>query len=259
MIYLWNIIFYEPLYNALFWLVGVLPQNSLFIAVIILTIIVRVIISPLSYKALHTQIRTKTIQPELRAIKKETDNKQEQARKTLEVYKKNGINPFSGFLLLLVQFPIIIALYWVFRDGGLEIDPSILYSFVEVPASIMRESFGINLSEQSIVLALLAGVTQYIHLARSQSLNLGQTDESASEQEKMMAKIGSSMKYLMPIAIVFFAYFIGAAVSLYWVTSNIFMIIQEHFIYAKLRARTSDSTNKDDSVEAEIVEEKITH
>ena len=119
MIHLWNLIFYKPLYNALFGLVDVLPNSSLFLAVIILTLIVRIIISPLSYKALKTQLKTKAIQPQLRAVRKETDDKQEQARRTLEIYKKNGVNPFSSFLLLLVQFPIIIALYWVFRDGGL--------------------------------------------------------------------------------------------------------------------------------------------
>jgi len=85
MIYLWNLLFYQPLYNGLVFLVDTLPNHSLFISVVILTILVRLIISPLSYKAIRTQIKTKKLQPELRKIKKNISDKQEQARKTLEV------------------------------------------------------------------------------------------------------------------------------------------------------------------------------
>ncbi len=234
MITLWNLFFYKPLYNALFWLVDVVPQNSLFIAVIILTIIVRLIISPLSYKAVRTQIKTKALQPALKVIKETITDKQEQARATLELYKKHGVNPFSSFLLILVQFPIIIALYWVFRDGGVEIDPSILYSFISAPENVSLTSFGIDLAQKSYILAALAGITQYIHISRSASFKQMGDSGSQNEQEKMMAMVGKSMKFSMPIMITIFSYIIGGAVALYWVTSNVFMIVQEHFIQKKL-------------------------
>ena len=98
MITLWNIIFYKPLYNALVFLVDILPSHSLFIAVVILTFVVRLIISPLSYKALKTQIRTKALQPKINKIKETITDKQEQARKTFEMYKEEGVNPFSSIL-----------------------------------------------------------------------------------------------------------------------------------------------------------------
>lgn len=238
MIYLWNLFFYKPLYNGLVFLVDIVPQHSLFIAVIILTIIVRFIISPLSYKAIRTQIKTKKLQPQLNKIKKTITDKQEQARKTLEVYKTEGINPFSSFLLILVQFPIILALYWVFKDGGVSIDPELLYSFVPFPDTLNLTSFGINLAEKSILLALLTGITQYIHLSISASFkSMASSDTEQTEQEKMMAMVGKSMKYTMPIMITIFAYIIGGAVALYWVTSNIFMIIQEKVIQNKLQKK----------------------
>ncbi|MCI5051429.1 MAG: YidC/Oxa1 family membrane protein insertase [Candidatus Pacebacteria bacterium] len=239
MIYLWNLLFYKPLYNSLVFLVDVLPNNSLFIAVIILTILVRLIISPLSYKAIRTQLKTKKLQPKLKEIKKTITDKQEQARKTLEVYKKEGINPFSSFLLILVQFPVIIALYWVFRDGGVEIDPELLYSFVSAPESISLTDFGIDLTQKSILLAGLTGLTQYIHLSLSASFkDMGGDQSDKTEQEQMMAMVGKSMKYTMPIMITIFAYIIGGAVALYWVTSNIFMIIQEKVIQNKLKKQS---------------------
>jgi YidC/Oxa1 family membrane protein insertase len=240
MITLWNIFFYKPLYNALFWLVDILPQNSLFIAVIILTIIVRLIISPLSYKSLRTQIKTKALQPKLKEIKKSISDKQEQARKTLELYKEHGVNPFSSFLLILVQFPIIIALYWVFKDGGLEIDPTLLYSFISQPENISLTHFGLDLAKKSYLLAALAGITQYIHVSRSASFKQMSDSDGQTEQEKMMAMVGKAMKYTMPIMITIFAYVIGGAVALYWVTSNIFMIVQEYFLQKKLAKQTSE-------------------
>ena len=237
MIALWNTIFYNPLYNALVWLVDTLPNHSLFIAVIILTIIVRLIISPLSYKALKTQIKTKALAPKLKELKEKVTDKQEQARQTFALYKEHGVNPFSSFLLILVQFPVIIALYWVFKDGGIEINPEILYSFVSIPETIVSTFLGFDLAEKSYVLAFLTGFTQYIHLSRSASFKQTDTGGSQTDQEKMMAMVGKSMKYTMPVMITIFAYIIGGAVALYWVTSNVFMIIQEWYIQRRLKEK----------------------
>ena len=235
MITLWNLIFYKPLYNALFFLVDVVPNNSLFIAVVILTIIVRLIISPLSLKAIKTQLKTKLLAPKLKEIKK-IEDKQEQAKKTLELYKEHGVNPFSSFALILIQLPIILALYWVFRDGGIEVDPSILYSFVQEPMTIVKDSFGLDLTQKSLILAFLTGLTQYIYLSTASTMKKDESVQaSGTEQEKMMQMVQQSMKYMMPVMITIFAYIIGGAVALYWVTSNIFMIAQERYIQAKLK------------------------
>ncbi len=233
MVTLWNIIFYKPLYNALFFIIDTLPNNSLFLAVIILTIIVRLLISPLSYKAIKTQLKTKQLQPMLKDIKLIKD-KQEQARATLALYKKHGVNPFSSFFLILVQLPIILALYWVFKDGGLEIDPTLLYSFVQEPDLIVKTSFGLDLSQKSILLAFLTGFTQYIYLATASTMKKDDSVENQTEQEKMMMMVQQSMKYIMPVMITVFAYVIGGAVALYWITSNVFMIIQEQYLQKKI-------------------------
>jgi len=129
-------------------------------------------------------------------------------------------------------------LYWVFKDGGVEIDPELLYSFISTPESISYTTFGIDLAEKSILLAALTGITQYIHLSISASFNGMDSHEDQTDQEKMMAMVGKSMKYTMPIMITVFAYIIGGAVALYWVTSNIFMIIQEKVIRNKLEKQS---------------------
>lgn len=90
-----------------------------------------------------------------------------------------------------------------------------------------------DLTQKSLILAFLAGVTQYIYLTISMTMQDQPTDDM-SDQEKMMAMVQKSMKYMMPVMITIFAYIIGGAVALYWVTSNIFMIIQERIIQRRL-------------------------
>lgn len=239
MITLWRILFYKPLYNGLVFLVDIVPEHSLFIAVVLLTLLVRLIISPLSYKSIKTQLKNKSLQPKLQEIKEKYTDKQEQGKKTLELYKKEGVNPFSSFLLMLVQLPIILALYWVFRDGGVEINAELLYSFVDMPEFITKDSFGFDLSQKSYVLAFLTGFTQFIYLSIASTMKKDPSLESKvkSEQEQMMAMMGQSMKYIMPVMMTIFAYILGGALALYWFTSNVFMIIQELYIQKKLKIK----------------------
>jgi YidC/Oxa1 family membrane protein insertase len=117
---LWHTIIYNPLYNALIFLLDIVPGADIGIAVIILTVFVKVLLFPLAHKVARTQATINQIQPQLDKLKdKYKDNKQEQTIKTLELYKKNGINPFFGFLVILIQLPIILGLYFVFYKGGL--------------------------------------------------------------------------------------------------------------------------------------------
>lgn len=235
MTYLWNLLFYKPLYNILVFLINHVPNYSIFIAVIILTIIVRLIIFPLSYKSIRTQLQTKVLQPELDKIKKEVADKQEQAKLTLELYKKYNVNPFSSFLVMLIQLPIILALYWVIKNIGAGVNGEVLYSFVKIPAQLNFASFGVHLAEKSYILAFLTGFTQYIYLSISSSMKNNSDNSNKSEQAKMMVMVGKSMKYTMPIMITVFSYIVGGAVAIYWVTSNIFMIFQELYIQKKLK------------------------
>ena len=233
--YMWNTFFFRPLYNSLVFLVDLFPYHNMLIAVIVLTVVVRFILAPLSYKSIKTQIQTKKIQPKLKEIKETISDKQEQARATLALYKENGINPFSNFFLLLIQFPIIIALYRVFQ-GGIEFNPEILYSFVNLPETIKTIWLGLDLASKSYLLAFLAGFTQFLYVQFSTSMrSMTEKKENQSEQEKMMAMVGSSMKYTLPVMITIFAYTLGAPIALYFLTSNVFMICQEFYIQKKLK------------------------
>src|SRR3989344_5483416 len=170
MIEFFRTILYEPLYNGLVFLVGVVPYGDVGLSVIVLTVFVRLVLFPLSHKSTKAQAQMKAIEPEVKKIKEQhKDDRQEQAKKTMELYKKHGVNPFSGILFVIIQLPVIISLYWVFY-GGLSngFSEDALYSFVKIPESFNSNFLGfIDLFGKSVILAALAGGTQYFQLKLS--------------------------------------------------------------------------------------------
>jgi YidC/Oxa1 family membrane protein insertase len=230
-----NTVFYNPLYNGLVLLLNVLPWLDLGFAIIVFTIIIKFVLSPLSQKSVVTQAKIKEIEPKIKEIKEKYRDKQEQAVKTMELYKKEGINPFSGFLLILLQIPIIFALYFIFlRAGFPEINTEILYSFVGVPTQIKTTFLGIfDVTTKSFSLALIAGLTQFF-----QAKLAGPKIEPKKENQSLGADFARSMslqmKYVFPVIVFFIAYTVSAAIAIYWATSNIFMIAQELYVKRKL-------------------------
>jgi len=120
MLNFFNAVFYDPLYNGLVLLIDILPSADVGIAVIILTLLVKVLILPLSIKATRTQMKLKVLEPKIKELQTTyKDKREEQALKMMEMYREAKVNPFSSIFLLLIQLPIIIALYIVFARGGL--------------------------------------------------------------------------------------------------------------------------------------------
>lgn len=229
-----NAIIFQPLYNGLILLMGYIPFADAGIIVIIFTTIIKFILLPLSIKASKSQIEMKSIEKDLQIIKDTyKDNKEELSKKTIEYYKEKGINPFAGILILLIQLPIIIGLYQVFLKSGLpEVKTAWLYSFVTIPTNINMMFINlINISQKSILLAIIAGLTTYFQISLA---NTTQTQPSGSGMQQDIAKaMAVQMKYFFPIVVTFISYSISGALSLYWITSNIFSIVQEMYIKKK--------------------------
>jgi YidC/Oxa1 family membrane protein insertase len=238
---LWNTVFYQPIYNALVFIINNVTFGDVGLAIIILTIIIKFILFPLTKKSIKSQILMKRMEPELKKIKKEFPNKEEQAKKTFELYKKHGTNPFSGCLVVLLQLPVIFALYYVFYKG-LSLDAGPLYSFIETPTLLNTNFLGlVDLHGKSIVLALLAGITQFIqgYLAMPAKPKVEvvkdiDKNEPLTFQEQLSSSMQMNVKYILPIFVAIISYQISAAVALYWVTSNIFTIVQEWYIRKQL-------------------------
>ncbi len=229
---LWTLICYQPLYNALLVCISFIPGGDVGLAVILLTIIVKLVLFPLTQKSINAQLKMKALEPKLAEIREKFTDKAEQSKKTFALYKENKINPFSSCLLVFVQLPVIIALYMVFIHGFDSI-PVGIYSFVHVPAKFNLQFFGLlDLAKKSIVLAIIAGISQYFqgYLAQGR-----QTKPTGTDMKSEFAKsMQTQMLYVLPIMIVFIAYRVSAAVALYWITSNIFTIGQELYTRNKI-------------------------
>jgi YidC/Oxa1 family membrane protein insertase len=224
MISLWNTALYNPLYNGLIFLIGVMPWASVGLAVIILTIIVRLIIFPFVHKSIKTQRKMRELEPELKKIREKYQDKQEQAKQTMELYKAHGTNPFSGCVTVLIQLPILIALFLVFRSGFAE-NAGLLYSFVHYPGDISANFLGADLHGRSYVMATLVGITQYFYTTLS--MPMPARGGGKTFQEEFARSMSLQMRYIFPFLFVFFSLSIPSAVALYWVTTNLFSIGQE--------------------------------
>mgnify|MGYP003348738783 CR=1 FL=1 len=236
---LFHAFIYAPLYNGLVYFVGAVSSHDVGIAVILLTIVVRIIIYPLSRRAVKAQADMKKVAPLIEKLKeKYKDNREEQSRRIFALYREHDVHPFAGFLLVLVQFPVLIGLYWVFSHGGLPaIDTKDLYSFVSVPSTVNMEFLGlINMGGHSIVLAVLAAITQFLYTRLSLGPKKEHTIESESSFSSDMAKsLDTQARYVLPAIIGVVAYSVVAAAPLYWVTSNSFMILQEYLAGRRFR------------------------
>lgn len=222
---------YEPLYNALVYLIDIVPGHDVGVAVILLTLAVKLLLIPLSRQAIRTQVAMRAIAPQMEEIKKKhKDNQEEQARAMFALYREKNIRPFSTFFLVLLQLPILFGLYWVFWKGGLPmINADILYSFVPAPPSVDMTFLGfIDMGERSVLLALLTGITQYIYTRLSMGPRQPRVKtEETSFSADMAHSFDLQARYVLPVLFTVISYSLSAALPLYWATSNIFMIGQE--------------------------------
>lgn len=229
---IFHILFYNPIYNGLIFLISTFSWMDFGMAVIAITIIVKLILFPLTRSSIRTQIEIKKIEPLLNEIKtKYEKNKEEQARRMMDLYKEHQINPFASFLLILVQLPILFALYFVFLKSGLpNVHTDILYSFVKAPDFINPNFLGlIDISQKSLILSFLAGITQFLQmkLIMPKIENNGQKNNL---KDDLVRNMQIQMKYVLPVFIFFIAYGLASAIALYWTASNLFMIGQELYI-----------------------------
>jgi YidC/Oxa1 family membrane protein insertase len=162
---LYHEIIFQPLYNGLVGLMDLLPWIDVGLAVIIFTVIVRLIIFPLSKQALITQVRMKEVEPEANEIKaKYAKDKQAQGLKVMELYKSKGIHPFSGVLLLIIQLPILLALISVFYKIIPNIDTTLLYQPFIYDPHASATLLGLDLLKPSLILSLVTAVIQFFQM-----------------------------------------------------------------------------------------------
>ena len=233
-------IFYEPLFNLLVFVYGALPVRDFGLAVVVVTVVVKLVLYPLSAQSIRSQKAMLELQPKLAELKaRHKDNKQALAQATIQLYRENKVNPFSSCLPLIIQLPFLFALYSVFINGISSRGFEDLYSFVANPGSISSMTLGIfDLSKASVVLAILAGAAQFWQ-AKMLQHKKPQLKNTEAADENVMATMNKKMLYIMPVVTVAIGSSLPGGLTLYWLVTTVLTALQQLVVFKKIGGASS--------------------
>ena len=239
--YLYDTFLYQPLLNTLLWLYTTIAFQDLGIAIILLTLLIRILLFPIFQKSARHQAVMQRLQPHIKKIQDQyPKDRERQAKEMMALYQEHRLNPFSGMMLLLVQLPVLIALYQVFIGIS---NPETLahgvYSFIQVPRELHTTFLGlINLKGQSIFMVGLAAFAQY--LQGRIALPPKRAGDELSHAERMTR----NMVLIAPLLTLFIFWSFPAAVSLYWAVTSFFSVGQQLIINRELQ-RNNPGSNRE--------------
>ena len=257
MAFLFNEFVYRPIYNLLFFIYNTLPLHDFGVAIILVTVLIKLLLMPLSRKQIESQKKMQELQPKLKAIQdKYKNDKEKQTKAVMEFYKENKANPFSGCLPLIFQMVFLIAIYRVLFNiskNGLLANSADLYVFVHNPGPINRFFLGLvdlsgtaidfkNLNLATIahiLLVIAAAAAQYVQtkllMATKKEKELISGDKKEVKEPDFASVMSKQMLYLAPIMTLFIGIKFPAGLALYWLVSTLFMIAQQKYLEKKTR------------------------
>ncbi len=230
---LWNTFIYEPVYNTLVFIAQHITGKDVGLAVVVVTVVIRFILLPLSKKSIASQYKMRALEPKLKIIREKGLTKQQESQEQFALYKQEGVNPFSGCLYVVIQLPILFALYFSFFKGINQ--PEHLYSFLSTEG--LKNTFlGIvDITKPFLPFAILAGISQAV-----QAFLMPKPQVSGEGFQAQFAQsLSTQTKYILPIIIIFISAKLAAAVALYWTITNIFSIAQELYFRKTLAIKVA--------------------
>ena len=224
----WRALIFVPILNFLVGLIIFIPGHPLWLAIVLITVLIRTLLLAPSLKAMKSQRKMQELQPKLDALKeKYKDDQAKLAQETMLFWQKNKVNPFSSCLPILIQFPILIALFYVIR-AGLSPDKSILlYDFLpDFSLSEINPNFlGFNLLHRDIIVfPIVIGLLQFLQM---QLMTWKSKDAKKPDMPSEIESANKMMKYFMPAMIAIFTAQLPSAVGLYWGAGTIYGIVQQ--------------------------------
>ncbi len=242
MMWLYNEILFRPILNLLIWLYGALPGADLGIAIIVLTIIIKLILYPFTVAQIKQQRALQTMQPKIAEIRKRLkDDKEAQAKELMELYRKDKVNPAASCLPLVIQLPVFIALYQALSVGLKSQALTMLYSFVPNPGTVHAMLFGfMDLTQPNYVLAVLAAAVQFWQTWMMMKPPGATTpppsevkEEKGAKDEDMAAMVNKQMMYVMPIMTLINRIKLHGGLTLYWFVMSLLTVAQQYWLMRK--------------------------
>ena len=223
---LYTEILYRPLFNAVVFLYNILPGHDFGFAIIALTTVIRVLFFPLSIKTVRSQKALSQLNPKMQEIKQRLKgDSAAQSAEIMKLYKEHGVNPLAGCLPLIIQLPILIALYQAFIAGLKPENLGMLYGFISNPGTVNKVSFGlIDVTSKMPLMAVFAGAAQFVQawVTKAQNKELSPNKE--------MAALNSQMLYFFPIVVIIIGWNLPVGLVLYWITTTLFSILEQLYI-----------------------------
>lgn len=281
----------QPIFNLLVFIYAILPAHNFGLAIILFTVIIRLLMWPLIKKQLHQVKLMRKIQPELKKIKKQAagDRRKESAL-MMELYKERGINPFSQIGIILLQIPILLGLYiglqrllkdpheivnfaypflqdlsWLKQLGSnIHLFDATLFGMVDLTRSAVS---GSNVYWPALLIVAASAAAQYF-----QAKQLSPSDKDArslrsilrdaksgkqADQSEVNAAMARSTVYLLPALVFIFTIHLPAALSLYWLVSGVVAFIQQSIILKEDTTEMEASAGKQADREKKAVEAEI--
>lgn len=231
--FLFNEIFYRPIFNVLVYFYETISFHDLGLAIIFTTVVIRFILYPFFHKGARQQMLMQRIQPHVKKIQEQhKGDMQKQSEALMALYKEHGVNPFSSIILLIIQLPIMLAFYWVVREGISASQFSNLYPFIHAPATVNAMFLGfINLGKSNWFVLIAAAAAQFLQA------RIAIWKAPAGSQPSQAEKMARQMSFVAPLITLLIFYSLPAAVALYWFVSSVFSIVQQHFVNKHLKAK----------------------
>ncbi len=224
-------IFYQPILNLLVFLYNTVSFQDLGIAIILLTVVIKLVFWPLGRQAINSQKALQDLQPKLQELKKKySGDKAGLSRATMDLYKENKINPFSSCLPLLIQLPFLWAVYRVFADG-INNNLELVYPFIQRPEIMHTISFGfLDLAKPNVYLAVLAGLAQFWQ-AKMMMAKQPKIEKGTDAAENMTAIMNKQMLYFMPAITIFIGISLPGGLTLYWFVLTLLTALQQVIMF----------------------------
>ena len=257
---LFTLLFLQPILNLLVFLYNTIPGHDIGIAIILLTLLVKIILYPFTVKQIRQQRAMQELQPKIAEVQeKYKDRKEEQARELMALYAREKVNPVASCLPLLIQLPIFIALYRALTFALNSKSLTLLYSFVPNPQSIDTHFLGIlDLSHPNYVLALAAAAVQFWQTrqimkppaATIASPPPAVAGSTGAKDESMAAMMNKQMMYLMPIMTAAIGFTLPGGLTLYWLVMSLLTVLQQWWLLKNAPPRMTPQLSGSDSSQA---------
>lgn len=250
---LFRVVFFKPIENLLIFFLT-LSGHYLWVAILLLTLLIKTILIVPSKKGIIAQQKMQALQPEIENIKKKYGkDQQRQAQEMMALWKKHHVNPAGAFMPMLIQFPVLIALFFVIKDG---LAPHNSFLIYPIPALQGFDFTAINfhflwldlsLRDPFFLLPVAVGLLQFWQMYSMQKKRSAKATSEPSAQESAM----KMMTYALPVFVVVFSITLPSAVVLYWGISTIFAIGQQYFLQ-----KPEKKSHTPEVIDAVIVEEE---